>query len=358
MKRILSFLLVIVVISAMAVPAFAVEIPDGYASYNGHVLPDASLINHGYGDIGQPLLIYKINETGVYTALFGDIENDYEFTYDDKVYMFSAEETLSYPMMRYSLVDNEWVFRNAFDADAWWGLSRSVDGEYTSSVVWSNISIYKDANRNEIVIQGSEPSYNSFCDGSSCPATDINVDGNCDDCGMMLSLRSLTYPAFPTVYGSNKHYALVKTKYSGVDAYMYSVFISDATYDIRGETPDTVYQIAVDGDADYIQYVTTDGQTWVEIQNSSVNYQSVGSGIVSQTTVIASTFDWYNEEGERFFPLPLWAEMELVTQGEMVSLTAETVGTMKVLALCGVGLIALLVVLSLFGRRSLIFLKR
>ncbi len=56
-----------------------------------------------------------------------------------------------------------------------------------------------------------------------------------------------------------------------------------------------------------------------------------------------------------FFPIPLWAKVGQVTQGEIPALTQNLGGTMKILALCGVGCLASLVVLKLFGKRSLIY---
>lgn len=64
---------------------------------------------------------------------------------------------------------------------------------------------------------------------------------------------------------------------------------------------------------------------------------------------------WFAHDPD-FFPIPLWTTIQKVTQGKLEEETVPTMAsTMNTLVLCGVGLMACLVVLSLFGKRSLIF---
>lgn len=96
------------------------------------------------------------------------------------------------------------------------------------------------------------------------------------------------------------------------------------------------------------------------------SYSSSGIGL-SKTYVVDSNFDIYDKSGnvafegggDFFTPPPPLAELVLeVTEEELVTVAIpEMVGAMKVLVPCGVGLMALLVGLSLFGKRSLLFLR-
>lgn len=188
------------------------------------------------------------------------------------------------------------------------------------------------------------------CNGSICPAHDVNIDGVCDDCGMTLMSLSRS-PVPPSVTGNNFNSALF---YSGT-LYKYTVYTSDDSYTIRGSVYGERYRADTEPSSVNVKvFESYDGLNWEQTYDgkSASNYPGeVGWELLS------SSFSWYDDNGEQFFPVPLWAEVEQVTQGEMVALTTETVGTMKVLVVCGVGLMALLVGLSLFGKRSLLFLR-
>lgn len=76
--------------------------------------------------------------------------------------------------------------------------------------MWFNGDGYRDVEFSEPVTVSKE-FYDWFtanthswtpCDGSTCPATDLNADGVCDDCGSLLSLRLVGYPSLPTVSGT------------------------------------------------------------------------------------------------------------------------------------------------------------
>lgn len=341
MKHTYKIILAILLAVVLAVPAFA-------SGYNGHELPNVYELGKdtsyyyviGYGgktgeNRNYVLIVSTVPATRRDTTTFGDYFYDFQGEGSWWKYTMQYNGTSwGYPSNTHSTADSSYF---SLEEDA---------------LLWANYDIYNKSGG--LVIDGEEYTP-PMCDGTSCPATDANVNGICDDCGMTLSLRSLTYPTLPSTDGSNVQTALVKTKYSGVDAYMYSVFSSDSTYTIQGTSPGTVYQLAVDGVAQYKQYVTTDGQTWVEIQDGSVNDQTVGSGVIANTTVVSSTFNWYDESGTLFFPVPLWEEMGQVTQGEMGVLTQETMETVSTLVLCGVGCLALLMLLNLLGRKSQIF---
>ena len=78
---------------------------------------------------------------------------------------------------------------------------------------------------------------------------------------------------------------------------------------------------------------------------------------VQPSNLVYSTVDVYNEDGSVFFtPSAVMAQpLEEIMRTEMPKFQETTVGTMMILVVCGVGLIALLVVLNLFGKVSRIF---
>lgn len=110
--------------------------------------------------------------------------------------------------------------------------------------------------------------------------------------------------------------------------------------------------------------------TYIEFfYNPEVGYwqqSATGSGAFMQgvNEIRASSFGvQYDGEtitpgGGDFFTMPLPEMIQGVTAETLNSQTVPALGgTMKVLVLCGVGLIASLVVLKLFGKRSLISLR-
>ena len=155
----------------------------------------------------------------------------------------------------------------------------------------------------------------------------------------------------------------------------------------------TLLDYAKDVVADAQKNIDTNANYWLVTKNSETNYTvylsttpfsysvtdkvlSYGSGTVRKTTVTDSdgTFA-YNGWGtiststfapsgepiavsndiEGFFPIPLHQVVLGATQGGLVETLPALGGTIPTLVLCGVGLMALLVVLSLFGKRSQIF---
>lgn len=185
-----------------------------------------------------------------------------------------------------------------------------------------------------------------MCDGSTCPATDLNADGICDDCGMTLSLRLVGYPSLPTVSGNNLNSVVLQRE----DGYFFMALTSDTAYSVSGSVGDNyLITVANEKEVDYVTYKCTDGKNWVHNSSGKAYSLSVGS---PDATLLASTFDW-TKDGEHFFPGP--PTLAEVTEKALGEMTLTLGGTMMTLVVCGVGLIASLVVLSLFGKRSLIF---
>ena len=196
------------------------------------------------------------------------------------------------------------------------------------------------------------------CDGSACPASDVNDDMYCDDCGALLfRLAGVPNGGYPSTL-----------PFPPSDYESYTILVDDGVtylYMVNGEEPRiTISDVNSSGKRTLT--FTMDGaypQTNIQryqLINGGWAYDSVNSlrsftFVADTLNFVYSTVDIYDTTGNRFFPLPLWEMMGQVTQGEMTGLQTETAGTMRILVLCGVGCLALLVVLSLFGKRSLIY---
>lgn len=198
------------------------------------------------------------------------------------------------------------------------------------------------------------------CDGSSCPVTDADENGYCDDCGLYI-MRSVA-PEAPNNWPSA--YPLPSTTYDShtiikdVSGTTYLYMVDGGTPTIKYLEPASTsgkYRLTFEFPGTYPDYMVFRYQ----LINGEWAYDSVGTmssfTFGDPITFVYTDTDVLDASGNVFFPLPLWAEMGQVTQGEMVGLAQTTDGTILILVLCGVGLMALLMVLSLFGKRSLIF---
>lgn len=146
---------------------------------------------------------------------------------------------------------------------------------------------------------------------------------------------------------------------------------------VESDTSYSLYLIpfAVDGNtsqnlvapAGYRRYDLLNG-IWTLAVNSGGSGSAVRlSNLVWASYSINAYVDDYDGDGNldkgvyytynpNFFPNPLYHQVQKVTTETLTKETLPTMGgTIQILILCGVGLMALLVVLSLFGKRSLIF---
>lgn len=330
MNKILPLLLAVMLVVSLAVPTFATE----QETYDfGDVtlaLPEnitADMLN----DPTFPYYVFLVGRQGIYVMLMSDTELNYN------VGGFSNNSGHEAMLISSVTKDNGATWESSVETNS---LANGktfypflTTGAMTTRLLWHNEPV--------------------LCDGSTCPATDGDDDGICDECGLRLMRTSApvvpsTYPTLPVVEGKNLHYVVLHREYG----YFFMVLTSDTPYTVGGTVGDDyLITVANEQEVSYVTYTCTDGENWVQ-QNSGKAYATtVGS---ASSTLLASTFDWY-KDGTLFFLVPLWEKLDRVTQGQMMGLTAETVGTMKILALCGVGCLALLVVLKLFGKRSLIY---
>lgn len=123
------------------------------------------------------------------------------------------------------------------------------------------------------------------------------------------------------------------------------------------------YLVATDS-LSYVRYTWTgDSSNYYYIGNSPGTLAANQEPASTRVVIYGVSYDIYDNEGnlvmegdDNFFPQPPLAELVLeVTEGELVEVTIPNlVGALKILVPCGVGLMALLVGLKLFGKRSLI----
>lgn len=223
---------------------------------------------------------------------------------------------------------------------------RTIDfGIYSQTV---SSTFYNWFTANATYVSDSTTSF--VCDGSTCPATDINYDFYCDDCGMMLSYSVRSYPPIDSIWDKNTYpYGVLM---QGNDGIVSVYFLSN-----QPTSSDGVDFRLENGT--FSIYKLTDGE-WVHDRDGrgAIDFHDLDSGNilkVSDNVEYNGTVIMPNDPN--FFPPPPLAE---VIQGvAMEELQTETLpkmgGTMKILVACGVGLMACLVVLKLFGKRSLIF---
>ena len=224
-----------------------------------------------------------------------------------------------------------------------------IDLELNSiTLLWSNVDV-SDSQGNVLL----EATFaQQLCDGSSCPATDANNDNVCDDCGLTLYNTRSVIPDPYTVWTGNRFdvfpFAFLYT-YNGNN---YLILSASQPYVDGGNVviPDVASGTA------YVRY-TIFGDTW-RLDNS---YDS--GGTISVDDVYPS-FDMLNLDGtviysrdRDFFPLPLWAVTLQTAQGEITAEMTNLRETVWILTLCGVGCLALLIALPLFGKVLFRFLN-
>lgn len=181
-----------------------------------------------------------------------------------------------------------------------------------------------------------------FCDGSSCPATDPNHDNICDDCGTVLhyNLRStlLEYAKAKAEEWSSTwpYYSIVEV--TGNENKL-NVYMSNVPQKADEETGKIV--TSANGLNRFSVETGSDG-----VHTASGNY-----GEIQWTGTLA----YANHDIENFLTAPLAVIIQGVT-GEALELTLPSLRrTIHRILLCGIGCLALLIVLKLFGKRSLIF---
>lgn len=328
MKRILSLLAVFAIVFSLTVPALAVD-------YNGKSITPPSSVDYSvfpyyvmFDEVGTGKIfllfsrepfVYGSDSTGQYVGFIPS--ND---KYGTRVW-----------------VAGETTWRNSSDLDIRTGFA-GVGGY----MLYSSHDIYYADSEIKAYSSGNFPILISECDGTSCPATDLDHDNICDDCGKVLtmSLRSSLWEYAQSVVANgmsifDSDYWLITD--NGENGY--KIYISSVPFKYISSS-DSVVSTGVVQRTEV--YDTSDGSysggtSWASKQPNTA--LDVGTPVATSHPI------------EGFFPIPLWMEMDRLTQGEMAEMGQTMGGTMRILVPCGVGCLVLLVVLKLFGKRLLIF---
>jgi len=323
MKKIFIAALVITMCCVMLVPVSA-------SDFNGTELPYYDKELYPY------ICILEKTQYGSYTIYVSD--QGFHVTYSEST-------------GKYALYADGNFLRANYDSDGWVDFyASSVNNTVftlENAVIESNY-IVKDA-------LGNKYSIDIPCDGSTCPATDVNTDNICDDCGMVFAvLRSYDAPDPYTAWTADRqaNFPYVFIYKNEIDA---NVFIMAST---RPYVQDG--QIVIDTNSEHTSYLkyTQWGNDWRLVESYDDGTTITADTLVSSFNILDTDGNIVYNHDTDFFPVPLWVEMDNLTQGEMVNKFNPTlVGMILTLTVCGVGCLALLVVLKLFGKRSLTYLK-
>lgn len=219
------------------------------------------------------------------------------------------------------------------------------------------------------------------CDGSTCPAADVNRDGVCDDCGspLVFNLRG------DTILLNNSSFArYIKLKDGSiVDFYTHFDNIAVTSNLIivseSGEFDSaTLYQVYPNVEV-LNGYVTTVASTDLAVYTSEFDengapYWQYSANVNwgSGNRIDAFNSIWWTAkdipagdgisqsiDGDPNFTLPLWKTIVLgVAQGVMIIQQKTIIQTMALLTACGVGLMALLISLILLRKKLFLFLVK
>lgn len=185
------------------------------------------------------------------------------------------------------------------------------------------------------------------CDGTECDWADDDYNGVCDTCGF--ALMSFRYDLYQfakdhlasgqELFPNAQYWLITEAVIFPSTEKMYYIYLSETPFKYDGG-------IYTDG-ANY-------RVTHVQLRDDGVpTYtgwrETAGSVITKVDTPVEVS---HNIDG--FFPLSLQQKVEVVVTEGLLEVIRKTAGTMTILMGCGVGLMACLVVLSLFGKRSLI----
>ena len=163
------------------------------------------------------------------------------------------------------------------------------------------------------------------------------------------TLPSSMYP-LPDVPSSSSYVEKVLTL-NNKGNYILDYFYSNGDYDLDlVVNPTTGYMTVSVSNNDYavynVYYAYIDGG-WVQRQTSQMYADTPSHPTIN--VLFESTVDVYDESGNVFFsPIPLHQKIMAVAEPALAEMGLA--GTIQILVLCGVGLMALLMVCVLFGK--------
>lgn len=316
MKRFLPVMLVVLLVVSFAVPVSAAEVKQVYA-LSGKWYFNESITYPSFvaqPDAGQKTTVQEVDfycGSTLYSS-FRIIR-----TGEDVSFLFGFGNEARY----------------SFDQGKWWASSsRKIDFD---SVQFVSADFYEWFTANAIPR-----------DCECVEMTDSNSDYTCDVCGLTVSENSRTYNYSESVTFRTASSEFIKVEY-----------FSPAPINIRGYIDGSSYRVDCDSPVWVVSYTSANNYDWTRVYSAVLSTHFPSDNLEDE--VIASTFDWYSSDnGDLFFPLPLWSTINNKTQGSLPSMSQVVGGAMTTLAVCGVGLVALLMVLNLFGKRSKIFPKK
>lgn len=241
-NKLLCFLLAIALVVALAVPVFAV-------------------------DVNEPDFPELPEHDGMYILIRGFSDGTYQLTltstmgkYDNGGIWFSSGTKYT----NYNVISS--------GASSWGTVVGS--GTWNSDTNLNALSLFTDYtinNKDGSFYQGAY--FVSYCDGSSCPATDADHDNICDDCGSVLAynLRSTLLDFAKTTAESFSdgypYYAILE--HPTKDA-SYNLFISKSP--MHADVPN--YDVAIGESMQYTEVFTNDDgsfdrATWASVASFS-----------------------------------------------------------------------------------------
>lgn len=311
MKKLVSFLLVFVLAFSLSISAFA-------TNYNGVELPDV-------------YSVWTNTTDNPYALIMGGSDWQFSSKYDYALYIARSpiyvqtstnKVKCSVKVMYYGAKGNSWEFVE------WVTLDTSLD---IYPIVWSSHDLI-DTN-GDIYFPASVE-----CDGTSCPANDINHDNICDDCGNVLtmSLRSTLLDYAKTHAETNGNFASTHKYYAVVehptDSDKYVVYVSEI---LMGSTDQ---QTVTGGNMKMSVVVTMESgsfgnQGWIDVDSWS------GNVVYANHTI------------PFFFRVPLMVTVQGPTGEQMEMGTLNLTEVFSILVRCGIGLMALLMALVLLSKK-------
>lgn len=346
MKKILPLLMAVMLVVSLAVPSMA-AVNSYSCSFNGHEIPlpvtvEFDVLNAPASETGTYISLIKNRTSEIYKLLVGEVPLAH----------------VGYPSKAEGITVYELTYK---PAEGWSDPAEKgpASSAYTTyEFIWVNYDLLSG----DTLVMSYSPIelLEPVCDGSTCPAADVNYDGICDDCGMTFAVgftgRDIAYDL---IYDSYERF--VSFPYAVIiqfDTGTYRGYLSDAPIYVDDSSGDEMqYAIRYSSDGNHIM-VAFDGLTPTTFTETThladgkiVDYSQLISANYNLSGASGETFDTYNPN----FRSPLWWMTQQTSQRGAKGLLMEVVGTMKILALCGVGCLALLVVLKLFGKRSLIY---
>lgn len=319
MHRSFSIILAVLLVVALAIPAFAIE-------YEGYTVPDVLPMMEANPDYPLAIVTYQpdYNRFNLYLAKV-------------PVYMKSDGQLYS--------VDGDSIpcitYKATFGASSWGNRNQnSFVAIYPDDGFVLITSDVTDENGNIVI---NKTPVVPECDGSSCSATDANHDNICDDCGRVLTynLRStlLDFAKARAEFYSDTYPYYAITEHATNDKYLL-VYLSQEPMIAGGTNYDTV---------------TGTNMQWATVMENTDG--SFGHTTIYSIDSWSAPLVYANHKIVNFLTPPLAVIIQGVT-GEALEVTLPNLmSQIKTILLCGVGCLALFLLFNLLRSRLFPYLR-